>query len=63
MHNLVILKKFVFNKNCIHDYYHVLLEKNSIKYYIIELMLLKLLMLLRQMHQKSVLFVTIGICL
>ena len=29
----------------------------------IELMLLKLLMLLRQMHQKSVLFVTIGICL
>ena len=64
---IVILIKSVFNKN--HNYYYndeTFLEKWSYKQYLksyimIELMFQKVLMLIRQVHLKSVLFVTIGI--
>ena len=73
-HNVIILIKLVVNKNKNEYYYNILLEKGSYKdksftqmfvycklYILIELTFLKELMLIKQVHQKSVMFVTIGI--
>ena len=70
-HNVIILIKSVVNKNENKYYYNIFLEKGSYKdkwmfayykcYISIELTFLKELMLIKQVHQKSVIFVTIGI--
>ena len=72
-HNVVILIKSVFDKDRNNYYYNIFLEKASnelpknsfcIKYkcYImIELTFLKELILTKQVHQKTVIFFTIGI--
>ena len=70
-HNVIILIKSVVNKNKNKCYCNIFLEKGSYKdkwifvYYIwlisIELTFLKELMSIKQVHQKSVIFVTICI--
>ena len=66
----MILIKSVVNKNKNKHYYNIFLEKGSYKdkwmfvyykcYIMIELTFLKELMLIKQMHQKCVIFVAIG---
>ena len=68
---LIILIKSVANNNENKYYYNIFLEKGSYKdklmfvcykcYIMIELTFLKELMLIKQVHQKSVMFVTTGI--
>ena len=70
-HNVIILIKSVVIKNENKYYYNIFLEKGSYKdkwmfvyykcYIIIELTFLKELMLIKQVHQMSVTFVTISI--
>ena len=70
---IIILIKSVVNKNKNKYYYNVYLEKDLykdkwmfvyFKYYImIALTFLKELILIKQVHQKSAIFVTIGISL
>ena len=73
-HNVMMLIKSVFNKNKNNHYYNIFLEKASYElpkkyffcvkykcYIMIELTLLKGLLLIRQVNQKSLIFVTIGI--
>ena len=76
-HNVIILIKSVVNMNKTEYYYNIFLEKGLYKdksdtqyfqifvyykcYISIELTLLKELMLIKQLHQKSAVFATIGI--
>ena len=70
-HNVIILIKLVVNKNKNKCYYNIFLEKGSYKdklmflyykcYIMIELTSLKELMLIKQVHQKGVIFATIAI--
>ena len=69
-HNVIILIKSVVNKNKNKYYYNIFLEKELCKdkcmfvyykcYITIELMFLKELMLIKEVYQKSVMFVTVG---
>ena len=69
--SIIILNKSVVNKNENNYYYNIFFKKGSYKdkwmfvyykYYImIELMFLKELMLIKPVHQKSVIFVAISI--
>ena len=70
-YNVIILTESVFYENENKYYYHLFLEKDSYKdkwvfasyksYITIELTFLKELMLMKQVHQKSVKFDTISI--
>ena len=70
-HNVILIIKSVVNKNKNEYYNNIFLEKGSYKdkwmfayykcYNMIELTLPKELMLIKQVHQKGVMFVTIGI--
>ena len=70
-HDVLILIKLVVSKNKNKYYYNIFLEKRSYKdklmfayykcYNMIELTLPKELMLIKQVHQKGVMFFTIGI--
>ena len=62
-HDVIILINSFFNENKNNDYcYSIVLEKGLHKCYIsIELTFLKEPILIKQVHQKSVIFVTIGI--
>ena len=62
-HDVIILINSFFNQNKNNDYcYNIVLEKGLHKCYIlIELTFLKEQILIKQVHQKSVIFVTIGI--
>ena len=76
-HNVIILIKAVVNKYQNNYYYNIFLEKGSYKeksntenfyiyvcykcYISVELRFLRESMLIKQVHQKSVIFVTIGI--
>ena len=72
--NVIIIIKSVWNKDKNNYYYNIFLEKASYKfpkkysfckkykcYILIELTFLKELILIKQVQQKSVLFVTIAI--
>ena len=70
-HNVIILIKSVVNKNKNKYYYNIFLEKGLYKdewmfkyykcYIMVEFIFLKEFVLMKQVHQKSVIFVTIGI--
>ena len=70
-YNAIILIKSVVNKNKYKCYYNIFLEKGSYRdkwmfayynfYIMIELTFLKELMLIKQVYQKSVMSVIIGI--
>ena len=55
LHNMVIVARYVLMKTA------NITHKFSKCYILIELTFLKILMLIRQVHQKSVLFATVGI--
>ena len=73
-HNVIILIKSIVNKNENKYYYNMFLEKSLYKYkfqevkfvyykyYImIELKFMKELMSIKQLHQKSLMFVTVSV--
>ena len=59
--NVIILSKWVFNKGKNRYYDNTFLEKCSYKDDMLELTILKELNLIKQMNQKNVIFVTIGV--
>ena len=71
-HNVIIRIKSVVNKNKKEYYYNLFLQKGLHKdkwmfvyykcYIMIELTVLSELMLIKQEHQKSVIFATVAIC-
>ena len=71
-HNVIIRIKSVVNKNKKEYYYNLFLQKGLYKdkwmfvyykcYIMIELTVLSELMLIKQEHQKSVIFATVAIC-
>ena len=58
MHNLIMLIKSVFNEHHNHYYYKCFQKNVHIDNTLIELMFLQVLMLIKQVHYKSALFVT-----